>query len=211
MQLGSPVSEVVKDMNSHGGTKRFEVRLPKREILFGYRKSRVLSFRFLIALFAFVSITSSYANPKLTDSEKRQSIDAMYREYKGSFPKVREISPEDAAKRMEERSVLFVDVRDPGERSISMLSGAVTEEAFLDGLESYVGKTVVAYCTIGYRSGKFAERMAKKGIRVLNLKGGILLWVHDGGRVFKDGKPVNRIHVYGKKWALAPEPFESVY
>ena len=135
----------------------------------------------------------------------------MYRDYKKSFPDVTEISPPDAVKRMEEGSVLFVDVRDPAERAVSMLPGAVTEEAFLKNPKSYGRKTVVAYCTIGYRSGKFADRMAKKGIRVLNLKGGILLWVHDGGRMFKDGKPTNRVHVYGKKWALAPEPYESVY
>jgi hypothetical protein len=45
---------------------------------------------------------------------------------------------------------------------------------------------------------------------VLNLRGGILAWIHAGGKVYKQGKAVNRAHVYGKKWGLAPSAYKSI-
>ena len=43
---------------------------------------------------------------------------------------------------------------------------------------------VVAYCTIGYRSARFAEHMASTGCaQVENLEGGIWAWIAAGHRV----------------------------
>jgi sodium/bile acid cotransporter 7 len=55
-----------------------------------------------------------------------------------------------------------------------------------------------------------AEKLQKQDIRMVNLRGGILAWLHAGGAVYRDGKPVNRVHVFGKKWDLAPLDVESV-
>ena len=93
---------------------------------------------------------------------------------------------------------------------VSMLPHAITQEEFLKDPGKYKDKTVVAYCTISYRSGKFAEEMAKKGIPILNLKGGLLAWVLEGGKVYDSHGETKRIHVYGKEWDYPPAGYESV-
>ncbi len=76
--------------------------------------------------------------------------------------------------------------------------------------DKYKGMIAIAYCTIGYRSGKFAEKMAARGREVKNLAGGLLAWVHDGGRVYRESKAVKQIHVYGPKWDYPPSGYESL-
>jgi sodium/bile acid cotransporter 7 len=67
-------------------------------------------------------------------------------------------------------------------------------------LDIYKDHTIIGYCTISYRSGKLAEKLGKKGIKMLNLKGGMLAWVHEGGKVYDDQHgETKRVHVYKKK------------
>jgi sodium/bile acid cotransporter 7 len=95
--------------------------------------------------------------------------------------------------------------------NISMLPGAVTRKAFLKNPGRYRGRLIVAYCTIGLRSGRFAMETAEKGIEIRNLRGGLLAWVLEGGNVYDaQGAVTKRIHVYGKKWDYPPEGYESV-
>jgi sodium/bile acid cotransporter 7 len=70
---------------------------------------------------------------------------------------------------------------------------------------------VIVYCTISYRSGILARELLARGVAVANLQGGLLGWVHAGGPVADAGGPVARMHVYGRKWDLAPLSFETVY
>ena len=91
-----------------------------------------------------------------------------------------------------------------------MLPGAITEDEYLNNTKRYDRMTAIAYCTIGSRSGYFAKKMAAKGVEINNLAGGVLGWVFDGGRVYRDEKQVKIIHVYGPKWNYAPKGYESV-
>jgi hypothetical protein len=53
--------------------------------------------------------------------------------------------------------------------------------------------------------------MAKKGITIVNLQGGILAWILEGGEVYdKSGKKVKRVHVYSDKWNYAPAGYGIV-
>ena len=72
------------------------------------------------------------------------------------------------------------------------------------------GKTAMAYCTIGYRSGLYAEDRGREGIRVLNVQGGILAWVFSGGKVYHAGRQTNRVHVYEEEWNYLPVGYEPV-
>lgn len=154
--------------------------------------------------------TSVLADEALSDTVKRHKIDEMYVEYKESFPEVEDLSAEEVLRLMGRTKMVFVDVREPKEQAVSMLPGAITDREFLQNIESYKDHQVIGYCTISYRSGKLARKLQKKGIRMINLRGGILAWIHAGGQVYKDGKPVKKIHVYGKKWDLAPSDYESI-
>ena len=105
-----------------------------------------------------------------------------------------------------------MDVREEAEMEVSILPGAISWEQYRKAPAKYADKKVVLYCTIGYRSGERVLEAIKDGAgNVYNLAGSILSWAHAGGQVFKDGKEVKRIHVYGRKWDLAPEGYEGVY
>jgi rhodanese-related sulfurtransferase len=173
--------------------------------------SGAVSFLILLALICLgVFAEASTQGEVLKDSSKLKKVNSMYAEYKESFPEVPDISAEQVLRHMEEGRVVFVDVRGPKEQDVSMLPGAITEKAFLKNPDAYKDYRVIGYCTISYRSGKLAQRLKKKGIDMFNLEGGILAWLHAGGKVYRHGKPVNRVHVYGKKWDLAPSGYETV-
>ncbi len=163
----------------------------------------------LMASLLFVSLAQ--AVEPFPDAARKDAVYRMYGEYKRDFPSVRDISPIEARKRFDQGGVVFVDTRKPAEMAVSALPGAVTQGEFTKHPERFFGKTVIAYCTISYRSGLFARDLAHRGIEVLNLKGGILAWILEGGQVNDaQGNPTRRVHVYGDKWDFAPSGWESV-
>jgi len=145
------------------------------------------------------------------DKEKQRVVYDLYNDYKESFPDVREISAREAMALMKTKPVVFVDTRKPKEQKVSMLPGAVTEKRFKNNMEGYEGHVIVGYCTISYRSGKLAEELSDRGIEMLNLKGGMLAWVHEGGKVYDRDGETKRVHVYWKKWNYLPGGYEAVW
>jgi sodium/bile acid cotransporter 7 len=178
------------------------------------KKTRIKIFLIQSAylIFSIVFFTgSAFADKQLNDKTKQQKVESMYAEYKKSFPEVADVSAEEAIALLENGPVLFVDFREAEEQAVSMLPGAIPDSVFLKNPEVYKDKIIIGYCTISYRSGKLAEKLKKKGLRIINLRGGILAWLHAGGRVYKDNVPVNRVHVYGRKWDLAPTGYKTFY
>ena len=93
-----------------------------------------------------------------------------------------------------------------------MIPGAVSKEEFERDKSQYKGHVVIPYCTIGYRSGKYAEKLSGQGWDARNLRGSILAWTHAGRPlVDADGNDTKRVHVYGKKWDLAAEGYEGAW
>lgn len=154
---------------------------------------------------------AAYGEKSLSDDAKRETVYRMYAGYKEDFPKVVDISPQQAMAMQDRGQVIFIDTRKPDEMAVSTLPGAVTREEFVFNRDRYAGKTAIAYCTISYRSGLFAQDMATIGRNVANLQGGILAWVLEGGTVYDpQGNPTRRVHVFGDKWGYAPDGYESV-
>jgi rhodanese-related sulfurtransferase len=177
------------------------------------RKRLCFGFLFLYTILtaSFCTNAASVGAASLSDAEKRQEVAAMYADYREDFPGIQEIDPERALKLREDLDVVFVDVRKPEEQAVSMIPGAVTSEVFLADTERFRGQRIIAYCTISYRSGKLAAKLNRKGITMVNLKGGLLGWVHAGGPLVRGNLPVTVLHVYGRKWDLAPAGIETVY
>jgi sodium/bile acid cotransporter 7 len=172
---------------------------------------------FSIALFHFIALTLwlpplvHLAAASMSDAEKRQRIMEMYADYREHFAGVAEIGAEEAIALLPDPDVVFVDVREPEEQAVSMIPGAITDKEFKTHLDQYRGKRLIAYCTISYRSGKLAARLARQGVTVVNLEAGLLGWVHAGGPLVRGDSPVRQLHVYGRKWDLAPADIETVY
>ena len=60
---------------------------------------------------------------------------------------------------------------------------------------------IVVYCSVGYRSSAIARRLESLGYRnVLNLSGSIFQWVNENRSVYREGKPVTKVHPYQKFW-----------
>jgi rhodanese-related sulfurtransferase len=91
-------------------------------------------------------------------------------------------------KLLEEGKAVLVDVREEKEQKVSMLPGAITEAQLLRSPEKYGDRILIGYCTISYRSGKLAQKLKSMGLSMLNLRGGLLAWVHDGGKSDQNGE-----------------------
>jgi len=63
-------------------------------------------------------------------------------------------------------------------------------------------KSIIVYCTVGYRSEKIAEQLQKNGFKnVKNLYGGIFEWMHQNKPIVNNKKPTDSIHTYNKEWS----------
>jgi rhodanese-related sulfurtransferase len=90
-------------------------------------------------------------------------------------------------------NIVILDVRTPAEfrSETGHLQGAllipVQElEERLPELEPYRGKTILAICRSGNRSGRAAALLQSKGFKALNVEGGMLKWNEEKLPVVKE-------------------------
>lgn len=148
----------------------------------------------------------------MSDAEKKQKIESLYTKYERKFPMVEGITATELLQSLEEgNQYILVDVRKPKEQEVSMIPGAITQKEFEARSEELQGKTVVTYCTAGYRSGLYAKKIQTKGWQVINLEGSMLAWTHAGGPLVDHQGPTKRLHVYSANWSLEAEDYEPVW
>jgi rhodanese-related sulfurtransferase len=154
--------------------------------------------------------SSSTTHPE--DLKKQAKIQKMYRGYKfWSFRRAKDITVPDVLALDKDKQVIFVDVRAPEEQAVSMIAQAIPYQEFDRVKDEYKDAVIIAYCTIGSRSGQYTEELMKEGFEVYNLIGGILSWAHAGQPLYHKGQAVNRAHVYGRRWDLLPESYNAIY
>lgn len=130
------------------------------------------------------------------------------------FPAVGQITAAELAERLGARpnDLLIFDVRTPEEFAVSRIPGArrvdpgVGARAFLSAAGDVSGKSLVFYCSVGYRSSKLATAVMKpleaNGAReVVNLTGGVFGWHNDGRPLVADAGPTRLVHPYSSSWA----------
>ncbi|MCY4397869.1 MAG: rhodanese-like domain-containing protein [Gemmatimonadetes bacterium] len=147
------------------------------------------------------------------EAERRAAMLRMVEGVKADYPDVRTISAEGLIAALATEDILLVDVRSDEERGVSTIPGAISARDFEARLAELTveGRTVVAYCTIGARSSAYARRMAGRGVDMLNLEGSVLAWTHAGGEFMAPTGPTRRLHVYGRRWNLAADGYETVW
>jgi rhodanese-related sulfurtransferase len=105
-------------------------------------------------------------------------------------------------------SIVLVDARSDSETSVSIIPGAITMEQYRQQKEKHKGKTVIAYCLSGGRSGKLVRQLKGEGVRAVDLEGSILGWCKaELPLTTLDGKPTNRVNTYGNP---VPDKYVSV-
>ena len=107
---------------------------------------------------------------------------------------------------------IVVDVRSPKEREISIIEGSIDQADFERNIDVFQKKKVVVYCTIGYRSGYYAETLRQQGVDAYNLSEGILGWIQAGGLLVNpDGQVTPKVHVYSRPWDLGVKNHVAVF
>ncbi len=92
-------------------------------------------------------------------------------------------------------AALLLDVRQPTEFAEGHLAHAVNldwldRDAFATGMQSLdICRTCYVYCRSGRRSHEAALFLTEAGFRVVDMKGGILLWKEQGLPVVTDERP----------------------
>jgi sodium/bile acid cotransporter 7 len=146
------------------------------------------------------------------EQEKLARIAEMYEGYHAEFPEVRAIDVAELVGLLEgENAPVLVDVRTEAERAVSIIPGAISQAEFDARRDELAGRPVVTYCTIGYRSGLYADELRRQGWEVANLRGSILAWTHAGGGLEAGGEPTRRLHVHARRFDRAADGFETVW
>lgn len=155
-------------------------------------------------------VTFGFGKPPADPQARQQRIEVMYEQSARQFPGVRSISVSELMQLQQSQPVMLLDVRSPQEQSVSRLPGAISVTEFEPQRD--VGQAIVVYCTIGYRSGLFAQTLQQQGVPVQNLRGSILAWTYAGGQfVTPDGTSTHQVHTYGKRWDLLAPGYKAVW
>jgi len=127
---------------------------------------------------------------------------------RSEFPDVPRISTEELAAWLNDsarKPPVLLDVRERAEFEVSHLRNAqqVQPSALASAIQLPKDQAIVTYCSVGYRSGGFAERLRQAGYtNVANLEGSIFQWANEGRLVFSGATPVKKVHPYGRTWGL---------
>jgi rhodanese-related sulfurtransferase len=123
-------------------------------------------------------------------------------------PGVPWVSTASLAAELENDEPVLLDVRTRDEYATSHIRGAMRVEPGSDPsrLDLPSGRPVVVYCSIGYRSADFAERLRARGIQARNLAGGIFQWANEGRPMVDDGEATQLVHPYDATWGRLVDP-----
>jgi len=154
-----------------------------------------------------MSSSKEQINPNIV---KMQKIDRLFSKYAFFFPRAKNIlvSELDA---LNSKEIVYVDVRESRETEVSMIEGALTQKEFEKNRENYKNHIIVVYCTIGYRSGRYSQKLIDKNFKAFNLKGGVLAWSHDKREFFRGKQKTKSVHVYGKTWNLLHSDYNPIF
>ena len=98
---------------------------------------------------------------------------------------------------------LLLDIRSAEEFAVSHLRGArrIDPDANPILLSEPPERTIVVYCSVGYRSAAIMSRLRAAGFtRIYNLEGGLFGWANEGGAIYRGATRVQRVHPYDAEW-----------
>jgi len=151
-------------------------------------------------------------NTIVSDADKQAQIETMYRQYARKFPTVKGITASQLQQLQRQgKKPILVDVRAPEEIAVSYIPGAISAAEFEANITDYQDTIAIVYCTIGYRSGLYAQKLQQREIEVFNLEGSILAWSHAGGSLTDGTQATHQVHVFGRQWQLTPASYTAIW
>jgi rhodanese-related sulfurtransferase len=107
---------------------------------------------------------------------------------------------------------VIIDTRSEAERNVSIVSNALSVDEFEAVINTYSGRNILVYCTVGCRSGAYARTLQEKGFNAFNLWGGVLDWARSGREfVTPEGASTRTVHVFGEQWNVLPSGYQGVW
>ena len=152
----------------------------------------------IVKFLIFCSFFSLYSCQK-SESVNWQSIKETIRE---KFPKVKHISVDDLEKMIaNDDSFLLIDNREESEFAVSHIKNAMSSQSGSFKLPKDKAAKIIVYCSVGYRSSSYAEKLQEQGYsNVYNLEGSIFEWANKCKPIYQNNKQVNEVHPFDKKW-----------
>ena len=127
---------------------------------------------------------------------------------RSEFPEVQRITTGELAGWLQDPQrpqPVLLDVRTKAEFAVSHLARAehVEPEASPSVIRLPKDERIVTYCSVGYRSGRFAKKLSDAGFtNVVNLEGSIFRWANEGRPVVSGGRKAEKVHPYNRTWGL---------
>jgi rhodanese-related sulfurtransferase len=148
-------------------------------------------------------------NPPEPDNKKlKEQIFTKFQEYQKYFPQVTNLTPTQVLKL---DHIIFVDVREINEYEVSLLPNAMIQKDFEKSQYDKKKVKIIVYCTIGYRSGLYTDKLINDGWEAYNMLGGVLLWSHEKLSFYKNGNKTKKVHIYAKDWNFLHSDYTAVY
>lgn len=167
----------------------------------------------VIAWTAFTAFTATTASAQFGRLFGGPKIETIETDQLNKLLRDRQLAEEKAAQSAAQppaSDFVLVDVRSEKEVNVSVIPGAITKAEYEKNAAKHRGKLVIAYCTVGGRSGAYAKQLAGQGVKVKNYEGSILKWVDaELPLVTLDGQPTNRVHTYSDRYRV-PAKYEPV-
>jgi rhodanese-related sulfurtransferase len=148
------------------------------------------------------------------DSTPEVKLDKTTREIAAEFPQVPSLTPAELSAWLNDpnrEAPILLDVREPKEFAVSHLPGARRVDPDTDVKKLLASLTpnrsVVLYCSVGYRSSNLAARLLEAGAQdVRNLEGSIFRWANEGFPLKRNGMPAHQVHPYSSRYAEMLHP-----
>ena len=122
------------------------------------------------------------------------------------------VSVDDAMDMIEAGDALMIDVREPEEFAVSHWEGARPLPLSAIKREGWPAnwprdRPIIAYCTVGYRSGVAARLLGEQGLEARNLVGGILALTHTRPSLVNESGRTWTVHTWtgSYAWMLPPD------
>lgn len=116
------------------------------------------------------------------NDEQQQPVHTQDEQQEGTYS---EVSETEFRQMWQDEEGMLLDVRTPEEFGEAHLPGAMLIDYLADDFSKEIASldkdtTYLLYCRSGQRSGLAGKEMAKRGLKVVNMKGGIVGWQNKG-------------------------------
>lgn len=141
------------------------------------------------------------------------NLSVLEKNLEQEFPKIQHADPFMVRTMIEEnkRSAVLIDVRETDEFAVSRIPGAIRispnadPESIASAIGDLSGKTLIFYCSVGYRSSKLASAaqpvLKLQGVsEILNLRGGVFAWHNAQLPLANDQTQTPFVHPYNERW-----------